>query len=78
MSAEAAIATRTWSVGRYEVTLTVPRPKPGSVVACAFEWDPQVPSNLTPEEWQQYRRGRDEAVAEVSRALGITSVVVEL
>lgn len=77
MSAEAAFLTRRFSVGAYTCTLTLPRPKPGSVMALAIEWSPTVPSKLTADDLQQYRRERNAALAEVARVLGGPVAVVE-
>ena len=78
MSAEAALASRTWSVGRYECTLTVPRPRPGDVLHAVMEWAPEQPRRLSSSQMRQYRRGRNQAVAEVAQQLGISAAVVEL
>lgn len=78
MSAEAAFASRTWSVGRYECTLTVPRPKPGQVMQACMEWTPEQPRKLTNEEITQYRQGRNKALTEISQSLGIKTAVLEL
>lgn len=77
MSAEAAIAVKSWPVGAYTCTLTVQRPKRGALVHAAMEWAPSLPSRLTEEELAQYRTGRDKALADVSRQLGINAAVLE-
>jgi hypothetical protein len=74
MSAEAAALSRTWSVGRYTVTLTVPPLRPAGVLNAVVEWSPSVPAKLTPDELEQYRAGRDDAI----RALGVRALVVDL
>ena len=72
--AEAAAFTRSWRVGRYTATLTVPTPRPGKVASAVIDWEPHVPTALTREEREQYRAGRDAAI----RSLGINAVVIEL
>jgi len=78
MAAEAAVLSRSWTVGRYTATLTVPRPKHGAVAAAVIEWDPDVPQRLTDEEMEQYRRGRNAALEAMSKALGIRAAVIDL
>jgi hypothetical protein len=78
MSAEAAI-TRSWPVGPYMVTLSAPKPKPGQQLAAAIEWAPSLPkSRLTVAEIAQYRAGRDAAIVDIARELGIRVAVVEV
>lgn len=77
MNATAAFASRTFSIGQYECTLTVPRPKPGHVVHASLDWRPQ-PRKLTEEEVTAYRQGRNKALAEISLELGINSAVLEI
>ena len=74
MSAQAAAMSRSWSVGNFTATLTVPKAEPGKVASAVIEWSPTVPTGLTAEELERYRAGRDEAI----RALGLKAVVVEL
>jgi hypothetical protein len=76
MTAEAAAFTRTWRAGRYTVQLTAPRPKPGQAQSAVIEWSPRLPRKLTPAESAEYRTGRDAALLELSKALGIPVVVV--
>ncbi|MFO1226553.1 hypothetical protein [Roseateles sp.] len=73
MSATAAALSRTWQVGRYRATLTVPPVAKGVLHAC-IEWLPHTPGDLTPEELEAYRLGRDRAF----RELGLSALVVEL
>lgn len=63
MSASSAALIKTWSVGRYTVTLTVPRSADG-VFAGNVEWFPHLPNDLTADEMEAYSRGRDAALAE--------------
>lgn len=78
MSAEAAFAVRSWPVGTRTCTATIQRPSAGVVVNMSVEWSPAVPSNLTREEWKQYRTGRDRALASVGEELGVNVAVLEL
>jgi hypothetical protein len=78
MSAEAALAVRSWKAGRYTCTLTVQRPRAGALVSCVIEWAPQVPHRLTDGEISEYRAGRNTALAELSAELGINAAVIEL
>jgi hypothetical protein len=78
MSAEAASLTRSWRVGSRQVTMTIPRAKPGAMRAAAIEWWPDAPPRLTGSEWHEYRSGRDAAMAELAAELGINIAVLEL
>ncbi len=78
MSAEAAMAVRSWSAGRHTCTLTVQRPKASALVACVIEWAPVQPVRLTDAEIAEYRAGRNKALAEVARELGVNAAVIEL
>jgi hypothetical protein len=73
MSAQAAVLSRTWKVGRYRATLTVPPVESGVRHAC-IEWQPHTPRDLTPDELEAYRLGRDRAF----RELGLSALIVEL
>lgn len=72
MSARPASLSRTWKVGRYRATLTVPAVENG-VLQASVEWEPHTPRNLTPEELEAYRLGRDRAF----RELGLSALIVE-
>jgi hypothetical protein len=61
-------------VGRYTVTLTVPKPQAGTVQGMVAEWHPDVPERLTDAELAQYRAGHNAALAE----LGARTLAVEL
>lgn len=79
MSAEAAALTRTWAVGkRYRCTLTVPRVVPGQQACASIEWDPAIPTRLSRAELNQYKAGRDAAIADLAAQLHITVAVVDL
>lgn len=78
MSAEAPLMVRAWRVGARTCTMTVPRPSPGSPAHVAMEWTPDLPFGLNADEWQQYRQGRDAAIAEVAQALQMSVAVVDL
>ena len=77
MAAEPAF-TRSWSVGSYIATLTSPAPSAGQVRSAVIEWSPNVPGRLSPPMADAYRRGRDKALADMARVLGIKVGVVEL
>ena len=74
MGAEAAALSRSWPVGKYTATMTVPKAKPGTVASVSIEWAPHPPQRLTAEEIDQYRIGRHQALA----ALGVRALVVEV
>jgi hypothetical protein len=78
MSAEAAIASRSWPAGRYTCTLTMQRPKAGALASCVIEWAPEPPKRLTAGELLEYRMGRNRALAEISAALGLNAAVIDL
>jgi hypothetical protein len=78
MSAEAAFCIRSWTAGRYTCTLTMQRPKRGAVTNACISWLPEQPKKLTDSEIAEYRAGRDKALAEVSRELGINAAVIEI
>lgn len=70
--------TRSWSVGPYRCTVTVTRPRPGAVVTHSLTWEPTQPRRLSAADIRQYRAGRDRALTEISRELGINAAVLEL
>lgn len=78
MSAQAATLTRSWAVGAFTATMTVPKPKLGQVASAVIEWSPHVPQRLTDDELATYRRGLNAAVAELSAELGVTAAVIDL
>lgn len=79
MPAEAAIVTRSFTVGNRIATLSVPRPRPGNrATACLLEWAPTPPQRLTAQEWAEYRAGRNAALAELARELGGNVAVLEV
>ncbi len=78
MSADAAVLVRSWPVGAYVVTMSVPRPVGGLQKAVAIEWSPSEPTRLSGKELDQYRRGRDEAIGDLARELGIRVAVLEI
>lgn len=73
MSASPPALVKTWSVGRYEVTLTVQRPIAGGITHALVEWSPHQPDDLTVQELEQYRAGRNAAFAE----LGLLAAVLD-
>ena len=78
VSAEAAVAVRSWKAGGYTCEMTVQRPKPGAVVNALVEWSPNEPSRLTAEEWAEYRAGRNRAIAQLAAELCINVAVLDL
>lgn len=72
MSASAPALTKTWAVGRYTATLTVP-PLNAGLVHAVIDWEPVIPDDLTPDELKAYRRGCVEAFTE----LGLLPVIVD-
>ena len=77
MPAETPALVRNFPVGRRVCTLTIPSPKPHGLVCMVAEWSPEAPKHLSHRELQQYRKGRNKALAELSRDLGIKTLVVE-
>ena len=43
----------------------------------AAEWAPDMPKRLSHRELQQYREGRDQAMAELARRAGGMGLVIE-
>jgi hypothetical protein len=76
--AEPALIVRSFAVGKRTVTLTLPRPRPGGVLAIACEWDPSMPRNLSEREIHQYRAGRDATLAEAARLLNSNTLLIEV
>lgn len=70
--------TRTFRVGKFKVVMSFPKPERGRAGAIVMEWSPYTPKRLTPAELEQYRQGRDAAVAELAEATGMTTMVVEV
>ena len=80
MSAEAAFV-RTWPVGRWTATLSVPSAAfaVGQPVHAVVEWSPAIPGRpLTPSELKQYRAGREAAFADLARTKGLVGLTMEL
>lgn len=73
MSAQAAALSKSWQCGRYTATLTVP-PVANGVLHASIEWFPHMPRDLTPEELEAYRAGRNAAF----KALGLSALVIEI
>jgi hypothetical protein len=78
VSAEAAFFTRSWRVGTCTCTLSVPTLKTGRPAHACIEWDPSAPAQLSPAELRQYLAGRDAAVADLAREMGLTVAVIDL
>lgn len=62
----------TFQVGVYTCEITYRQDRPMKV-----EWSPDVPRELTAQQLQQYRDGRDALLAEIGRDLGGNVLVVE-
>lgn len=78
MSAQSPALVRSWSVGDRVCRMVVSRPAKGEVACAVCEWTPDVPTNLSAEEWRQYRAGRDSVAAELAAQLGGAAAVIEL
>jgi hypothetical protein len=65
-------------VGDRTCTMTVPRLQPGRPVHLAIEWSPTMPRRLSDAELDEYRVGRDAALADVARELGVTAALLEV
>jgi len=78
MTSHSAAAVRSFRVGPYIATLTIPPAQPGSPRSAVIEWHPHLPASLTPAQLDQYRRGRNMALREMSAELGLNTMVVEL
>lgn len=79
MTAAAAMLSRSWRVGRWTVTLSIPALTPGLGAAGVVEWSPAMPGRpLTPSELAQYRSGRDATLAAFAQAKGLAAAVAEL
>lgn len=77
MNAEAAFI-RTWRVGRWTATLSVPAIVPGLDVHAVVQWSPAMPGRpLTASELAQYRAGREAAFADLARLKGLIGLTVE-
>lgn len=78
MSAESALGVRSWPVGPFTCELTIQRPRAGALMNAVVEWSPREPSQLSTEEWREYRVGRNLALAGLAAELGINVAVLEL
>ncbi len=56
MTAEAAAVVRRVRIGRYWLTITVPKLRRGEVRHSVCEWEPRVPASLTETERRIYQR----------------------
>jgi hypothetical protein len=63
----------TFRVGVYTCEMTY---SPGKALKAG--WRPDLPKHLSPQDWDEYRAGRDALVAEVATALDMHTLVVEL
>lgn len=78
MSGESPLFVKTWPVGQFTATLTVPRAARGAPAAAVIEWAPHVPQRLTDAELSEYRAGRARAMADLARLLGGSVALVEV
>lgn len=78
MCAESPLIVRSWPVGRFTATLTVPRAHRGATAAAVIEWTPHVPPRLTDAEIAEYRAGRTRAMADLARLRGGSVLLVEV
>ena len=78
MSGQSPSLVRSFTVGRYTVTLRVPPIERGSVRSMVCEWEPETPTRLTKRELREYRAGRDAALAELAEAMSTRALVIEL
>jgi hypothetical protein len=79
MPSDASLFARSWHVGRWTVTVTVPPVQAGRASIAALEWSPGLPERpLTALELEQYRQGRDAAAADLARTLGLNIAVQEI
>ena len=78
MTAETPAVVHSFKVGTRTATLTIQRPRVGSVVNMTVEWSPDAPPKLSPVELAQYRQGRNSAVATLAAELDVKALVVEL
>jgi hypothetical protein len=58
-----------------ELTMQLP-PNPDLPIRC--EWTPDFPRKLSMDELRQYRRGRDNLLAEAGRLIGSDVLVLEV
>lgn len=70
-----AVVVRSWPVGHYTCTLSVPANVKG---VAAIEWSPTTPRALNEAELAAYTAGRNLAVAQIADELGVAALVVEL
>jgi hypothetical protein len=72
------VFVRSWRVGRWTATLSVPAIVPGLDVHAVVQWSPAMPGRpLTSSELAQYRAGRDAAFADLAHAKGLIGMPVE-
>lgn len=67
MSALVPAMVRTFRVGRYTATLSIPAVQPGGAACAVVEWSPCIPDRLSEKELAQYRRGRDAALLALAK-----------
>ena len=77
MSGEAPALVRSFRVGPYRCTITLPQFERGAVKCFVVEWSPSVPRRLSAKQMRQYQQGRDSAMAELAAMIGGNVLVVE-
>lgn len=66
MTADLPALVRAFSVGRYTVTLTVPRIPTEGIACGTAEWSPYMPARLTEAERKQYQAAMRTVIAELN------------
>lgn len=71
MSAELPLLSRTYQVGRYRLTFTLPRTaRAGAPSTLLAEWEPDRPTDLTAAEHAIYALARDAFIREALSLMG--------
>ena len=63
--------TNTFRVGSFVCEMTY---QPGKGLNA--QWTPDVPRQLSADQWRQYRSGRDTLISEAMKALGLGAAIV--
>lgn len=72
--ADSAVVCRTFQIGRYEATITVPRLRPGAVINATCEWNPHKPYRLSASERLEYQAAIDAVMTEALTASQVTRI----
>jgi hypothetical protein len=78
MTASAPLFSKSWTVGHRTCRLDVPKAAPGQATTVLMDWTPDVPTRLSRAELQQYREGRNAAIAQAAAELGVAIALVEI